>query len=143
MIANGLQDGFLTVVTDRGPDGADTGIADGANVAVSGPSKISTFGQRLPETGVMNTLLDFSHAFAASQFPHLFAVRGFDTPEECRAWFDGERTRFDDLDEWVADEPVHGVISDRLDERGFYLVALEDDVDAVHFKMRWCEHIVS
>ena len=91
----------------------------------------------------MNILLDFSHAFAESQFPHLYAVRGFDTPDECRAWFDGARTRFDDLDDWLKETPVHGVLADRLDQRGFYLVALEDDVDAVHFKLCWSDHLVS
>lgn len=91
----------------------------------------------------MNTLLNFSHAFAASGFPHLYAVRGYDTPEECRAWFAGQHTRFDDVDLWLASTPVHGVLADRLDERGFYLVALEDDVDAVHFKLRWSDHLVS
>ena len=91
----------------------------------------------------MDRLLGFSHAFAASGFPHLYAVRGYDTPGECRAWFAGHRTRFDDLDDWLADEPIHGVLADRLDERGFYLVALENDADAVRFQLRWSEHVVA
>ena len=91
----------------------------------------------------MNALLNFSHAFAASGFPHLYAVRGYDTPEECRAWFAGQRTRFADIDEWLDDEPVHGVLGDRQDGRGFYLVTLEDDLDAVHFKLRWANHLVT
>ena len=91
----------------------------------------------------MDALLNFSHAYAESGFPHLYAVRGYDSPEDCRAWFAGDRTLFDDLDEWLADEPVYGVLADRRDERGFYLVALQDDLDAVHFKLRWSEHIVS
>ncbi len=66
----------------------------------------------------METLLGFCHIFAASGYHHIYAVRGFDTPEECRAWFDGERTLFDDLDEWLAEEPVDSVLADRRDERG-------------------------
>lgn len=91
----------------------------------------------------MNTLLDFSHAFAASGFPNLYAVRGYNTPDERRAWLAGQRTRFDDLDEWLDDTPLHGVLADRQDGRGFYLVALKDDLDAVHFKLRWADHIVA
>lgn len=91
----------------------------------------------------MSTLLNFSRAFAASQFLHLFAVRAYDTPEERRAWSSGVRTRLNDLNEWLDDTPVHGVIVDQQDWRTFYLVALEDDVDAVNFKLRWHEHIVA
>ena len=40
-------------------------------------------------------------------------------------------------------KPVHAVLRDRLDVRGFYLVALKDDVDAVHFKLRWADHLVT
>lgn len=98
---------------------------------------ISTFRPRLQDNGVMNAVLNFSHAFAASGFPHLCAVRGYDTPEECRAWFAGQRTRFDRLDEWLDDTPLHGVLADRQDGRGFYLVALKDYLDAVHFTLRW------
>ena len=91
----------------------------------------------------MSTLLNFSHACAASGFPHLYAVRGFDNPDECRAWHQGDRGRFDDLEEWLVDEPVHSVLGDRQDGRGFYLVAFEDDVDAVHFRLRWSDHLIS
>lgn len=90
----------------------------------------------------MSTPLNFAHAFAASGYPHLYAVIGYDTPEDCRAWFAGDRTLFDDLDEWLAYEPAHGILVDRRDERGLCFVALEDDVDAVHFKLRWSDHLV-
>ena len=90
----------------------------------------------------MSTRLTFSHAFAASQYPHLFAVRAYDTPEQGRAWSNGDRARLNDLNEWLDDTPIHGVLADRQEGRSYYLVALEDDADAVNFKLRWSDHLI-
>ena len=91
----------------------------------------------------MSTFTDFAGDFLADhRFQHIYAVRGFETPEECHAWRDGERTLFDDLEEWLEDEPIHPTHHLRQDERGLYWVALMDDVDAVNFKLRWSDHLI-
>lgn len=91
----------------------------------------------------MNTLLDFTHAFATSGFDHLEAAVCNKTPEEIQAAPDGDSPLFDELDEWLADMPVHSVLASRRDDLGLYFVALEDDIDAVNFKLRWSDHLLS
>lgn len=80
----------------------------------------------------------------AAQFParHIFCVPGCTTPEDCRAWIAGDRTFFDDLEDWLADRPEGPFVEDRNDARGLYSVAFQSPTDAVMFKLTWLEHIL-
>jgi len=83
-------------------------------------------------------------AVAAARFPanHIFCVPGFTTAEDCRAWMAGDRTFFDDLEDWLTEKPEGPLVEDRNDARGLYSVAFQSPDDAVMFKLTWLEGIL-
>lgn len=79
-----------------------------------------------------------------SALPPLFVyfVRGFTTPQDCAAWFAGQRTLFDEVIAWCDDNNWSGrVWMDRDDTFGLMMVAVETETDAVMFKLRWADHL--
>lgn len=81
----------------------------------------------------------FKAALLAPPFPrHCFTIVGYQTPEQVRAYFAGDRTLFDDIEEWLDDNlPDQRSMSAHNDFHGSLHVAIPDVRDAVSFKLAW------
>lgn len=86
------------------------------------------------------SVLPFLLSPSSDHLARLYYVLGYDTPEECSAWFAGERTRFDEVTDWLTDlTPKGRVCGVRDDTHAVLLVGFESDTDAVMFRLRWSD----
>lgn len=86
----------------------------------------------------------YKAALLAPPFPrHCFTIVGYKTPEQVRAFFAGDRTLFDDIEEWLDDNlPEERSMSAQGDFYGSLHVAIPGVADAVTFKLAWGEVIL-
>jgi hypothetical protein len=91
----------------------------------------------------MNTLYnDFSKMLNETNFKRVFIVPAFETPEECLYWVNGEYSKVAEVLDWMSwHEPKQGfhyfVSSPPLS----IAVVINDDEDALMFKLRWSDYI--
>lgn len=79
---------------------------------------------------------------ARPELQHIHGLKGYATPSDLRAFFDGETTLFDEVQAWLSDEVRDGLMVRQDDMRAVLWVALESDRDVMAFQLRWSEHLV-
>lgn len=83
-----------------------------------------------------------SVAFDTITYRYFYTVPGYETAEDVRAFHAGERTLFDELQEWFDDDVFDGaVVARRDDHRGLFWLAIQSDRDAVQFKLAWYDRL--
>ena len=74
---------------------------------------------------------------------HAFTIVDCQTAEEIEAWSRGEMGLFDDVEAWLDDVMPGRFRAERDILPGVFDVAVDDEVDAVLIKLRWCDHLVA
>ncbi len=73
---------------------------------------------------------------------HVAGLKGYETTADLRAFFDGGRTLFDEVRDWLQQEPRGAVLARQDDLRAMFWIAMADVVDWTAFQLRWSEHLV-
>ena len=83
-------------------------------------------------------------ALIAPPFPHGFTIMGYQSARDAAAFFAGETTLLDEIEQWLEDNlPGQRSVAARDDFHGRLHVAIPADTDVVEFMLVWGDVIIS
>lgn len=83
-------------------------------------------------------------ALVSAPFPVGFTIFGYQSEGDAAAFFRGELTLLDEIEEWLGDHlPDYRCMTATDDFHGTLCVAIPDDADAVLFKLTWGDVILA